>query len=128
MILIDTNIWVDHLRTSVAALSSLLAREEALMHPYVLGELALGGLRDRQKVLERWAALLPAPVAAHEVVLALIETEGLFGSGIGYVDAHLLASAKLSGDAELWTRDRRLSAAARRLGISVPTNVFLADT
>ena len=70
------------------------------------------------------AAFLPAPVAAHEVVLALIETEGLFGSGIGYVDAHLLASAKLSGDAELWTRDRRLTAAARRLGISVPPTSF----
>ncbi len=120
MILIDTNIWIDHLHTPVGPLLTLLETGEAFMHPYVLGELALGTIADRERVLARWAELLPAPIAAHSTVMALIEGEELQGSGIGYVDAHLLASALLTADGRLWTRDQRMKQAANRLDVAVP--------
>ena len=116
MILVDTSVWVDHLRAGDPALAGLLETGRVLAHPFVIGELALGNLRQRQ--LLRWLHDLPAaPTAADAEVLSFIERRALAGSGIGYVDAHLLASAQL-GAAALWTRDTRLSAVAERLGLA----------
>ena len=116
MIVIDTNIWVDHLRSPDAALCALLDAENAPMHPYVLGEIALGNLHDRVGVLSRLATLRQVPVADHASVLMLIEKERLFGTGIGYVDAHLLAATLATRKGWLWTRDRRLHAQPKLIG------------
>lgn len=118
MILVDTSVWIDHLRAGDLELASLLERREALAHPWVTGELALGQLSNRQEVLRLLGALPSAPVATAQEVLTLIETHRLFGLGIGYVDVHLLASTLLTGEARLWTRDQRLAAVASRLGVA----------
>lgn len=116
MILADTSVWADHLRTGDATLIALLEAGSVLGHPWLRGELAMGNLRDREGVLRRLALLTPAIVADDVEVLGMIEVERLWGTGLGWVDAGLLASARLS-DARLWTRDRRLAAAAARLGV-----------
>lgn len=121
MILVDTSVWVDHLRTGDAELAARLEAGEVLAHPFVIGELALGNLRDRRQVLGALADLPQAAVAADAEVLALIERRPLHGLGIGYVDACLLASALLTPDAQIWTRDARLRDAATRLGLAVHT-------
>jgi len=117
MILVDSSVWIDHLRFGVAALKDLLQNEQVLSHPAVIGELTLGRPRQEENILAEMAELFPAEVADHDEVLQFIRRNGLGGSGIGYADAHLLASASLTLDAALWTRDRRLLAAARRLGL-----------
>ncbi len=117
MIIVDTSIWIDHTRKADARLSALLDDDELLMHPFVIGEIALGSLARRAEMLSLLDAQPKAPVAAWQEVLFLIAGERLHGLGIGYVDAHLLASARLA-DARLWTRDRRLRAAAERLALS----------
>ena len=117
MILADTSVWVDHLHGGDARMAALLEAEEIVMHPYVLGEVALGSLRNRAAILGDLRALPGAAVAGDEEVLALIERHRLFGTGIGLVDAHLLASTLLTPETRLWTRDRRLREAAERLGI-----------
>ncbi|MCW2778083.1 MAG: type toxin-antitoxin system VapC family toxin [Frankiales bacterium] len=117
MILVDTSVWVDHLRQGVPELAALLDGQEVLVHPYVVGELVLGGL-GRQREVVALLQELPAPVVAESAeVLALVEHEALWGRGIGYVDAALLASARLTTGARLWSRDRRLAAAADALGV-----------
>ena len=118
MILIDTSVWVDHLRVGDAALERLLDSGAVLGHPFVIGELALGNLRQRNFVLNALRELPQATAVADEEVLHFIDRRALFGLGIGYVDAHLLASARLTADAKLWTRDRRLRAVAMRLGLA----------
>ena len=118
MILVDTSIWVDHLRDGDAALAAVLEQGQALAHPWVTGELALGRLRDRAGVLQLLDQLPQAVTATAAELLAFVEHHKLFGIGIGYVDAQLLASARLTEDAELWTRDRRLHAVAERLGLA----------
>ena len=118
MILVDTSIWVDHLRDGDPALVTVLDQEQALAHPWVTGELALGRLRDRAGVLQLLDQLPQAVVATAAELLAFIEHNKLFGVGIGYVDAQLLANARLTEDAELWTRDWRLHAVADRLGLA----------
>ncbi|MGC8477629.1 MAG: type II toxin-antitoxin system VapC family toxin, partial [Acetobacteraceae bacterium] len=110
MILVDTAIWVDHLRSGVPELVRALLRTEVLTHPFVIGELALGTLRQRSEILELLAALPRAVVATEAEMLGFIDRAGLAGRGIGYLDAHLLAATRLTPDARLWTRDRRLSA------------------
>ena len=120
MILVDTSVWVDHLRTGDAALSALLDRSQILTHPFVIGELALGNLQQRDLVLEAMQNLPQANPATDQEVLRFIADQALYGLGIGYVDAHLLAAARLTPDATLWTRDRRLLAAAHRLGLAAP--------
>ncbi|TMQ49847.1 MAG: type II toxin-antitoxin system VapC family toxin, partial [Candidatus Eisenbacteria bacterium] len=107
MILVDTSVWIDHLRSGNRTLISLLDREEVLTHPFVIGELACGRMRNRQQILELIGRLPGARVADHEEVLAFVERDRLFGRGIGWVDAHLLAAALLS-HAMLFTLDRRL--------------------
>ena len=119
MILVDTSIWIDHLRAGDHALASCLDEGQVLMHPFILGELACGNLRNRQQLLALWKRLPPALLATHTEVLYFIEQKQLAGRGIGYVDAHLLASVMLSGARGLWTRDRRLADVAASLGCSV---------
>ncbi len=117
MILVDTSVWVDHLRSSDAALVTLLDRADVLMHPAVLGEVALGNLTDRDEILTLLAGLPPAAVADDAEVMELITTARLHGRGIGYVDSCLLAATLLSDDAALWTRDGRLALVAEELGV-----------
>lgn len=118
MILVDTSVWVDHLRKSNGALVEQLGRGLVLAHPFVVGELALGNLRQRRAVLNALSNLPRASIATDEEVLHLIEEHTLFERGIGYVDAHLLAATSLTGGASLWTVDRRLNEVASRLGIA----------
>ncbi len=120
MIVVDTSVWVDHLRTGDQKLAELLGRALVLAHPFVIGEIALGTLRQRGLVMTSLGKLSRAIVATDEEVLRFIDGAGLAGSGIGYVDAHLLASAKLTRGASLWTRDRRLRAVAQSLGLAAP--------
>jgi len=116
VILVDTSIWIDHLRSGDAHLITLLGDGNVLGHPWVVGELALGQLSHRDEVLNLLRNLPQASVATEDEVMTLIDHDQLFGVGIGYVDAHLLASARLSG-ARLWTRDKRLRATAARLDL-----------
>lgn len=112
MILVDISVWIDHLRKTDAGLMDLLRSALVLTHPFVIGEIALGNLRDRIQVLESLGNLPGAVQASDGEVLLLIQSEGLAGSGLGYLDAHLLASAKLTPGARIWTRDKNLKAAA----------------
>lgn len=117
MILVDTSVWIDHLRTGEPHLVALLERSQVLMHPFVLGELACGNLRRRADVLRHLGALPRSPVATDDEVLRFIEVHRLMGKGIGWIDVHLLAAVALSPGTRLWTRDRRLDTVARTLGI-----------
>jgi predicted nucleic acid-binding protein len=107
VILVDTSVWINHLRLASAILSELLDDGEVLVHPFVLGELALGNLRRRDAFLSDLRDLPRAAVATDEEVISLIDRQTLFGRGIGYVDAHLLAAARLTAGTKLWTHDRR---------------------
>lgn len=118
MRLIDTSVWVDHIRAAEPEVVATLRARRALMHPFVLGEIALGNLAERERTLTRLAALRRPALADDGMVFELIDRERLYGSGVGYVDAHLLASTLLTPQARLWTRDRRLAAAAERLGVA----------
>ena len=118
MILVDTSVWIEHFRRGEPALVAELTAGRVIVHPFVLGELAMGGLDPRGDILRDLARLPAAVVARHEEVMALVEAEPLYGLGIGYVDAHLLASARLTADARLWTRDRRLAEVAGRMGLA----------
>lgn len=117
MILVDTSIWIDHLCTGNATLARLLGNGAVVGHPWVTGELALGNLTRRDEILRLLAALPQATRARTHEVLRLIEQEALYGAGIGYVDAHLLAAARLTAGTRLWTGDKRLLAVATRLGL-----------
>jgi predicted nucleic acid-binding protein len=118
VILVDTSVWIDHLRAADQRLAALLEAGEVLGHPFVIGELALGNLQPRDAVLRDLQDLPQTIVAEQEHVLQLIERNALFGRGIGYVDAHLLAAVRLTPDAQLWTHDRRLQTVAAALGIA----------
>lgn len=120
MILVDTSVWVDHLRTGEPQLATLLERGRVLMHPAVIGEIALGSLRQRDLVL-RMLAQLPQTITAGDAeVLRWIDAARLWGRGIGFLDAHLLAAARLTPGARLWTRDRRLHEVAVTLELGIP--------
>lgn len=118
MILVDTSVWVDHLHKSDAVLSRLLEDGLVLVHPFVIGELALGNLRESKRILDAIQALPKAIVATDAEVLRFIDLSALAGRGIGYVDAHLLASLRLTEGAKIWTRDRRLNEAAGQLRLA----------
>jgi predicted nucleic acid-binding protein len=124
MILVDTSVWIDHFRRTEPALLELLQQERVLVHPAVIGELALGRLRDPERVLADLLELPAAATAGDDETLLFIRRNGLGGSGIGYTDAHLLASTRLTAGAALWTRDRRLIAAARRLDLCAPMEAY----
>ncbi|HHQ14133.1 MAG TPA: type II toxin-antitoxin system VapC family toxin [Chromatiales bacterium] len=116
MILVDTSVWIDHLRTGDEQLAELLNRSQVVTHPFVIGELACGNLRQRDEVLRLLGDLPQAVIASQQEVLHLIERNELMGLGIGFIDAHLLASVALTDTAVIWTRDRRLQKVARMLG------------
>ena len=114
LMLVDTSVWVDHLRKDEPSLHTLLNREEVECHPFIIGELACGSLHRRSEVLLLLQSLPRVPVGSHDEVMTFVERHGLMGRGIGWVDAHLLASAALAGTL-LWTSDQRLSEVARTL-------------
>ena len=118
MILVDTSIWIDHLHTPEATLSVLLNEARVCTHPMVIGELALGYLRDRKTILGLLSDLPSTALATHAEVLLFVELHALYGIGLSLVDAHLLAALRLSSPDQLWTRDRRLRLAADQLGVS----------
>ena len=120
MILIDTSVWIDHAKGRAPHLDELLRMNVVAQHPYVIGELLLGVVRSRTELTIRLGKLLHARVARDEDVFQLIEDGALGGTGIGFVDAHLLASTKLSLNGRIWTHDRRLAAQADRLGLAYP--------
>ncbi len=119
MILVDTSVWIDHFRQGNAELTRRLNSGQVLMHRFVIGELALGSMQHRHVVLDALKNLPQTTAASDEEVMLFIEKHALFGTGIGYVDAHLLAAVRLTPGAALWTRDRRLLAESVRLGLCV---------
>jgi predicted nucleic acid-binding protein len=114
--LVDTSVWIAHLRQGLPDLESHLLIGAVLCHPFIVGELACGNLKNRGEILSRLRRLPRVLVAGDEEVLKLIEDRRLMGRGISWIDAHLLASTLVAG-AELWTLDRRLEAVARPLGV-----------
>ena len=117
MVLVDTSIWVDHLHAPDTRLQEALRAGDVIAHPFIIGELACGNLRQRARVLSLLESLPTASVATHEEVLTLLGAQRLFGKGLGYIDVHLLASARLS-HVKLWTRDKNLRRAAVSLELS----------
>ena len=118
MVLADASVWVSHFRRSSSRLVRLLDEGAVACHPFVVGELACGNLRNRAQILSLLRALPCVEVAGYEEVLAFVESNRLMGTGLGYVDVHLLASAMLSA-VPLWTDDRRLAQTASALGVSL---------
>ncbi|MDQ3426956.1 MAG: type II toxin-antitoxin system VapC family toxin [Gemmatimonadota bacterium] len=116
MILADTSVWVHHLRQGNDRLGGLLSEGQVVCHPFVIGELACGNLKNRTEVLQLLDRLPSAAAATHDEVLSLIETRRLMGRGLGWIDAHLLGAAVLHGFG-LWTLDRQLAFAAGALGV-----------
>ena len=118
MILVDSSVWVDHLRSDDRTLVRLLDNAQVLAHPFVIGELALGNIRQRSNLLDQLQDLPRVSVASDRDVLQFIERHELFGLGIGCVDVHLLAAVRLTQNASLWTRDKRLLKVANHLGVA----------
>ncbi len=114
MVLVDTSVWVSHFRKTHDGLVELLNNGEVVCHPFIIGELACGNLKNRTSILELLVALPTALVAEHEELLSFIEERRVMGKGLGYVDVHLLAAALLTG-VPLWTLDNRLSRVAEEL-------------
>jgi len=117
MILVDTSVWIDHLRRREPALEKQLETGSVFIHPVVIGELACGNLNQRKTILGLLKDLPAAEAATDEETLLYVEKQSLMGRGIGYIDVHLLASATLSF-AWLWTRDKRLHTVAESIGIA----------
>lgn len=118
MILVDSSVWIDYLRVGEAELRAALNEGLVFTHPFVIGELACGNLANRREVLALLGNLPQVPVATHAELLTFIDTWSLAGRGIGYVDAHLLASSMLSEGVRLWTHDRRLARVATQLRVA----------
>ena len=114
MLLADTSVWVDHFRNGNSTLADQLQDGQVWMHPFILGELSCGNLPQRKSTLEDLASLPAVTSASDEEVLEMIESHRLFGRGLGWIDAHLLAAARLS-HCRFWTLDRRLADVAREL-------------
>ncbi|MBI3768557.1 MAG: type II toxin-antitoxin system VapC family toxin [Deltaproteobacteria bacterium] len=117
MTLVDTSVWLDHLRHRNGALVDLLGDDQVACHSFVVGELACGHLRNRREILSLLAALPQADVVEHDEALAFLATHGLPGMGLGWIDVHVLASAVLAGTT-LWTLDGSLRRAAQRLRVA----------
>jgi predicted nucleic acid-binding protein len=118
VILVDTSVWIGHLRGREPGLAAELTAGRVLMHPFVLGELACGNLRNRRELLGLFGGLPASPVATDGEALMYIARHRLMGRGIGWVDVHLLAAVALAGSARLWTRDFRLAAVAEDLSLA----------
>jgi predicted nucleic acid-binding protein len=119
LILVDTSIWVDHLRSRDARLTRLLDDRQISIHPFVVGELAVGHLRNRDEILFMLTLLPVTAVASHDEALRFITNFSLAGRGLGYIDIHLLAAVSLTPETSLWSKDKRLRSAAEDL--SIPT-------
>lgn len=119
MILADTSIWVDHLRSSNDAMRKQLENEQIVIHPFVVAELALGSLKNRKKTLYYLDSLPQVRVAHVDEVRQMIEKRSLYSEGIGLIDAHLIASCLIDPQTKLWTRDKRLERIAEKLKIRV---------
>jgi hypothetical protein len=117
MILADTSIWVDHLRSRDSEMENLLGKGQIAMHPFIVAEISLGSLRNRQQRLGEMEALLEVRVAQLNEVRHMIEAHSLYSRGIGLTDAHLIASCLLTPGTQLWTRDGALLKVAQTLGI-----------
>ena len=117
MTLVDTSVWIDHLRAGDEELARLLQSTQVLIHPYIIGELACGNLRSRLEIMSLLTDLPTITVAANSEVLFFIEQQNLMGQGIGYIHAHLLAAVALDRPVRLWSREKRLVAAATKLGL-----------
>lgn len=120
MTLVDTSVWLDHLNTVVPSLGRLLLKDEIVMHRFVIGEIAMGNWKRRAQTLVDLNEMRQVLPATHSEVIQLVERHNLYGIGIGYVDAHLLAAVRMTPGCDFWTRDKRLKAAATRLGIASP--------
>jgi predicted nucleic acid-binding protein len=118
VILVDTSVWIDHLRKNDVGMRRLLGMGQVLSHPLVIGELAMGIFKRRDLLLSELGDLPSAKIAQHDEVLHFVSKHTLFGSGIGYIDAHLLATVRLMPGTLLWTRDRRLLEVASRLSLA----------
>jgi predicted nucleic acid-binding protein len=116
MVLVDTSVWVRHLREGDADLEHLLNNGEVMCHPYIVGELACGNIKNRHEVLSLLQLLPPAVLARHEETLQFIEINHLMGKGLGCIDVHLAASAALSG-VLLWSYDKKLDEVSEVMGI-----------
>lgn len=119
MILVDTSVGIDHFRGRANSLHECLDRGIVLIHPFVLGEISCGNLRNRSYVSAMMSNLPSAVTAADKEVLDFIETRSLYGRGIGYIDTHLLASTALTPDALLWTMDARLAKIAEEMDLGI---------
>jgi predicted nucleic acid-binding protein len=120
VILVDTSIWIDHLRKGEDRLQSLLKSNQVLSHALVIGEVAMGSFKQRDLILEGLRNLPQATMAEDEEVMEFISRQALFGTGIGYIDVHLLAAVRLTHGALLWTRDKRLREIADGLSLAAP--------
>ncbi len=118
MILVDTSVWVDHLRLSHTALVRLLENDQVLTHAFVVGEIACGNLSHRETILSLMDSLPSAIQASHHETRLFIEHAALMGRGLGFIDVHILVSARLTPDALLWTQDRRLHTAAEAFSLA----------
>jgi predicted nucleic acid-binding protein len=116
--LVDTSVWVQHLRYANAHLAAQLDADQVKTHPFVIGELACGHLTNRAELLNLLAELPVVPVADHDEVFSFVESRRLMGRGLGWIDMHLLASATLA-PTTFWTTDKRLATVARELGLTL---------
>jgi predicted nucleic acid-binding protein len=116
MVLVDTSVWIDHLRSSSEALGDLLEAGKVVTHPFVIGELACGNLRNRREILALLDSLPQGPRAEPDEIRFFIDKHSLAGRGLGLIDMHLLASGQLGGY-PLWTKDKRLKSGAEALGL-----------
>jgi predicted nucleic acid-binding protein len=123
MILVDSSVWINHFRHAEPRLEALLVSKLVALHPFVLGELACGNLPKRAETIAYFEMLPVAAVASEPEVRHLLEARGLSGTGLGWIDMHLLASAMLQG-ARIWTADRAMAAVAKKLGVAFPGNLL----
>ena len=124
MILVDTSVWIDHLRNGNAVLVELLEQNCVVMHPLLLGELACGNLKNRDQLLQLWQNLGSLREINHKEALFFIEQNELMGKGVGYIDIYLLASVTLDANCQLWTLDKRLANVASELGCAMKMDKY----
>ncbi len=120
MILVDTSVWIDHFRRPVDHLHTLIELNDAMTHPLIIGELAMGSLRDRRATLRAFSKMPTLAQALHAEVIAFVDWQQLYSKRIGYIDAHLLAAVRFTDGCRLWSSDKRLHAQAARLGVAYP--------
>jgi predicted nucleic acid-binding protein len=118
-LLVDTSVWTDHLRKRSERFVRLLQSEQVSTHPFVIGELACGNLARRTEIIEMLSDLPVLALADHSEVLHLLHENQLYGTGLGWIDLHLLAAARIA-QVPFWTTDKRLAAAAKALAIRSP--------